>query len=170
MRNVAFAGYLGSLGLGLLVAMAGCEPVDDGAATRNTGWNGTLTDHVIDGDRPVFTDIDETVTVADGCAKTTEDAHKILKDQCAMCHGDAATAHVWGFVLDDAMMKTATLTTGTPPIHYIDVGHPQTSGIFVRAAIARDMPPVQRDPNEAYYDRVSLSGASVLQQWIAHCM
>jgi hypothetical protein len=172
MRNAALSGSLG-LGL-LLIAAAGCEPVDDGSTSRAKGWDGVLTDNVLPGDREVFTNTDETDTVANGCAKTTDDAHKILQDQCAACHGDPATASglpPWDFVLDDAKMKTEKwVREGQPSIPFIDVGHPQTSAIFIRAAIARDMPPVQRDPSQAYYERVTLSGASVLQQWITNCM
>ena len=174
MRNAALS-LLGSLGVGFLITLAGCEPVDDGAATRNKGWDGKLTDNVVPGDRDVFIDTGETMTVADGCAKTELDAHAILRDQCATCHGDAATARglpPWGFVLDDAMMKSMSWDRGPgqPAIPFIDVGHPQNSAIFIRAAIARDMPPIQRDPNEQFYERVTLSGASVLQQWITNCM
>jgi hypothetical protein len=173
MRNAAFS-LLGSLGVGLLVTLAGCEPVDDGAATRNKGWDQVLTDHVVPGDRDIFTDTDETMTVADGCAKTQLDAHAILKDQCASCHGDPNAARglpPWGFVLDDAMMKSETWKQqGAAPIPFIDVGHPKNSAIFIRAAISRDMPPVQRDPNEQFFERVTLSGASVLEQWITNCM
>ena len=60
MRNAAL---FGCLGIGSLVAVASCEPVDDGAATRAQGWNRKLTDHVLPGDRAVFVDVNETVTV-----------------------------------------------------------------------------------------------------------
>jgi hypothetical protein len=172
MRNVALCG---SLGFGLLIAMAGCEPVDDGASTRVKGWDpevDPLSDVVIPGDRDVFIDTDETMKVADGCAKTEMDAHAILKNQCGTCHGDPASPRglpPWSWVLDDARMKSETYGDANP-VKFIDVGHPRTSGIFIRAAIARDMPPIQRDPNEQFFERVSLSAASVLEHWITNCM
>lgn len=178
MRNAAFAklGYLGSLGLGLLVAMTGCEPVDDAAATRNKGWDNVLTDNVLDTDRPVFTDTGETVTVADGCAKTTEDAHKILQENCASCHDQGPSslgAPLFDFVMNDEQLKSREWTRagGAAPIKFVSVGKADESAIFIRAAISRDMPPLQLSidqPPEA--PRVTFSGASVLRQWIEVCM
>jgi len=169
MRNVALFGSLG-----LLMAVAGCEPVDDAAATRNKGWDGVLTDNVLDSDRGVFIDTDETMDVGDGCKKTELDAHAILENQCASCHGSPDTAvglPPWDFVLDDEKMKTQTWKReGQPAIPFIDVGNPSNSAIFLRAVMKRDMPPLQLDLSQPYYDRVTLSGASVLEQWISKCM
>jgi hypothetical protein len=169
MRNVALFGSLG-----LLIAAIGCEPVDDGAATRNKGWDGVLTDHVLNSDRGVFTDTDETIDVVDGCAKTEMDAHNILAGMCADCHGTEKTAQglpPWNFVLDLDKMKSMTWNReGQSPIPFVDVGKPLNSAIYLRAGISRDMPPKQTDVNQPYYDRVTLSQASVLYQWIANCM
>ncbi|HET6148698.1 MAG TPA: hypothetical protein VFH68_14275 [Polyangia bacterium] len=170
MRNVALCG---SLGFGLLIAMAGCEPVDDGASTRAKGWDGVLTDNVVPGDRDVFIDTDETMTVADGCAKTEIDALKVLGDYCASCHGDPATAQglpPWDYVLKPEQMKTATwMREGQPPIKFLDVGKPETSAIYMRAAMSRDMPPTY-DVGVKSPPKITYSGASVLREWIANCM
>jgi hypothetical protein len=169
MRNVALFGSLG-----LLIAVAGCEPVDDGAATRAKGWDGVLTNNVLDTDRGVFTDTDETIDVGDGCVKTEMDAHEILAGQCANCHGSDNTPQglpPWDFVLDLDRMKRETWTReGQPAIPFVSVGKPLNSAIYLRAAINRDMPPKQGDVGQPYYDRVTLSQASVLYQWIANCM
>jgi hypothetical protein len=173
MRNAAL---FGTLGVSLLVAAAGCEPVDDGAATRAKGWDPVqdgLSDVVLPGARDVFVDTDETMTVADGCAKTTLDAHKILQTQCASCHGDEATKQglpAWGFILDDARMKTETWTRqNQPPIPFLKAGDADNSAIFLRAAINRDMPPIY-DLGVDTAPRVTFSQASVLREWITHCM
>jgi hypothetical protein len=165
------------LTMGMLVmAGLGCEPVDDGASTRAKGWDGVLTDNVLDGDRPVYNTIDEDLNdvSASGCVKTTNDAHQILKDNCATCHGNPATAvglPPWDFVLNDDKMMTEKWTReGQPAIPFIDAGHPNNSAIFLRAAVKRDMPPVQGSLDQPYYDRVTLSGASVLEEWITNCL
>jgi hypothetical protein len=41
--------------------------------------------------------------------------------------------------------------------------------IYDRAAISRNMPPVQGDPSQPYYPRVTYSEASVLREWILNC-
>jgi hypothetical protein len=152
------------------MAMLGCEPVDDGAATRAKGWDpevDPLSDVVLDGDRGVFTDTDETNDVMDGCVKTELDAKQILKDSCASCH-DAASPDqdpaTFDFVLDVPKMKTTMWTPdGGSPMRYIDVGKPESSAIFLRAGILRDMP-------VAKSDLVTLSGVSVLHYWIGTCL
>jgi len=163
MRNALFR----FIGAGSFMAMAGCEPVDDGAATRVKGWDGELTDNVLPGDRDVFIDTDESMTVDDGCAKTDLDARKILQDSCASCH-DAASPDqdptTFDFVLNVTKMKTSMWTpTGGSPMRYITPGNPEASAIFLRVGIKRDMPPADGLP-------VTLSGVSVLHYWIATCM
>src|SRR6185503_17749827 len=92
MREAMFLGVIGAV---CWVATVGCEPVDDGAATRNKGWDPEvdgLSNVVLDGNRGVFIDTGETVDVMDGCAKTTLDAMKILQDNCASCHDEESPA------------------------------------------------------------------------------
>jgi hypothetical protein len=162
--------------MGLLVAGAvGCEPVDDGAATRNKGWNGELSDNVLDNDRPVFNTIEEDPAdvSADGCKKTTRDAHTILMGQCASCHDGPAAQGLppWNFVLDDQKMMTETwLRQDAPPVPFLKPGDPDNSAIFIRAANKRDMPPIYTDLSIPTAPRVTYSEASVLRQWISHCM
>jgi hypothetical protein len=171
MRNAALSGCLG---LGFLVAAtAGCEPVDDGAATRNEGWNHQLSDHVLPTDRPVYTNVDETETVADGCTKTRADAINILERYCADCHstnGYAQGLPPWDFVLDPERMKNESWTReGQAPIPFLKVGAPQSSAIYIRAVMQRSMPPIY-DLSVPPLDRVTYSEGSVLYQWIARCM
>jgi hypothetical protein len=156
------------------MAATGCEPVDDGAATRAKGWDQVLTDHVVPHDRDVFTDVDETMSVADGCAKTELDAHDILKAQCASCHDQASPDQAPGtfdFVLDDAKMKAQTWTRpgGGTAMKYLSVGKPDQSAIFLRAGVTRDMPPPATG-SDPYLPPVTFSGVSVLRQWIEVCM
>jgi hypothetical protein len=156
------------------MAMAGCEPVDDGAATRNTGWDGkTLTDHVLTGDREVFLDTDETVTVADGCAKTVIDAKKILSDNCGSCHDAGAASQgqpTFDFLMDDTQLKTQMWTRQGTVWHFVVPGQPDQSAVFFRAGVDQDMPPVYSDPTIPTKPRVTFSAISVLRQWIEKCM
>jgi hypothetical protein len=163
-------GIVRFIGAGSFMAMLGCEPVDDGAATRAKGWDPEkdgLSDVVLDGDRGVFTDTDETNDVMDGCVKTEMDAMKILQDRCASCH-DAASPdqapETFDFVLNVAKMKASMWTpAGGSAMRYIAAGKPEESAIFLRAGILRDMP-IEKS------DLVTLSGVSVLQYWISACM
>jgi hypothetical protein len=177
MRNVStiVSGLGMVLGLGLLAAAVGCEPVDDGAATRNVGWNKVLTDNVLPGDRPVYNTIEEDPmdVSMDPCTKTTNDAHAILKANCAQCHGPMGAVGLppWNYVLDDDQMKKNTwIRQDQPAIPFLKPGDPANSAIFLRAALLRNMPPVQGDLNQPFYPRVSYSEASVLQDWITNCM
>jgi hypothetical protein len=178
MRNVStiVSGLGMVLGLGLLAAAVGCEPVDDGAATRNKGWNGVLSDSVLPSDRPVYNSIEEDPmdVSMDGCAKTTNDAHAILKANCAQCHGPTGAPvglPPWNFVLDDMTMKSMTwMRQDQPAIPFLKPGDPANSAIFLRAALLRNMPPVQFDVGQPFYPRVTFSDSSVLEQWITNCM
>jgi hypothetical protein len=171
MRNALFR----SLGLGALIVVMSCEPVDDGATTRAKGWDGVLTNNVLPKDRPIYLTIEEdpTQTAQDGCGKTTEDAHAILKNKCAGCHSTDAPAQglpAWDFVLNDDKMSTATFTREGMTLRYMVPGDPDNSQIYARAVIARNMPPEKLDFNQPFYDRVTYSEGSVLREWIANCM
>jgi hypothetical protein len=177
MRNVpTIVTRLGMvLGLGVLAAAVGCEPVDDGAATRNKGWDGVLSDSVLPGDRPVYNTIEEDPmdVSMDGCKKTTDDAHAILKANCAQCHGPTGAVGLppWNYVLDDTMMKNTTwMRQDQPAIPFLKPGDPANSAIFLRAALLQNMPPKQLEVSDAFYPRITYSDASVLQDWITNCM
>lgn len=165
---------LSAVGLAALAVLSSCEKVDDGAATRAKGWDGvTLSTHIEDGDREVFTDTDETMVVDDGCAKTELDAHNILEANCKSCHGiGAASMGVprFDFVMDDTqlMMKTWT-REGAMPIRFLIPGDADNSAIYQRAVMNRDMPPLQADPQQPFYPRITYSQASVLHEWITNC-
>jgi len=171
---IKFVRPLSTFGLAALAVLASCEKVDDGAATRAQGWDGvTLSTVIEDGDREVFTDIDETMPAADGCAKTALDAHEILQAHCALCHGiGAASSGVprFDFVMDDDQLKVKTWERmGQTALRFLVPGDPDNSVIYQRAAMARDMPPVQADPQQPFYPRISYSQASVLREWILNC-
>jgi len=169
MRNAALSGCLG---LGFLIASVGCEPVDDGASTRNKGWDGVLTDHVLPSDRGVFIDVNETETVADGCAKTEMDALKVLQDNCAGCHAKPYSTGLppFDFILEPEKLKMATWPReGQAAMPFVKPGDAAGSAIYLRAAINQTMPPVY-DASLPTPARVTYSGASVLYQWITHCM
>jgi hypothetical protein len=177
MRNVStIVARLGMvLGFGLLAAAVGCEPVDDGAATRTKGWDGVLTDNVLPGDRPVYNSIEEDPmdVSMDGCGKTINDAHAILKAACAQCHGPGGNQGLppWDYVLNDDMMKaTQWMRQDQPSIPFLKPGDPANSAIYLRAVLLQNMPPKQLDLSQTFFPRVNYSEASVLEQWITNCM
>jgi len=170
MKNAALSGCLGA-GF-LLAATVGCEPVDDGAVSRTRGCSCTLSDHLLPGDRGVFIDIDETQTVANGCAKTEIDALKILKQSCASCHSGPTSVGLppFDFVLDPAKMKMMTWQReGQPALPFLKPGAPAESAIYLRAVLLPDKPPTA-DQGGVVRHSVNYSEASVLYQWIAVCM
>jgi hypothetical protein len=157
-----------------LLAIAGCEPVDSGAATRTKGWDGVLTDNVLDGDRPVFLDIDESVEGADPCAKDEQDVVDLLTRHCASCHDQgAASSGVprFDFVLDLEKLQTEPFPRqGQPDQHFVLPGDPDNSLIYIRAATLRNMPPLYHNIAMEDPPRVSFSEASVLREWIEKCL
>jgi hypothetical protein len=171
------ASLLRSLGFGAsmaLLTIAGCEPVDDGAATRAKGWDGVLTDNVLDGDRPVFLDIDETVEGADACAKDEQDVVDLLDRHCASCHdlGPASSGvPKFDFVMDLERLQSETLPRqGQADQHFIAAGDPDNSLIYIRVAVKRDMPPLYHNVAMEDPPRVSFSEGSVLREWIEKCL
>ena len=170
---IKFVRPLSAFGLAALVVLSSCEKVDDGAATRAQGWDGVLTTKIEDGPREVFTDIEETMPAASPCAKTAADAHAILKANCGICHDiGAASSGVprFDFVMDDEQLKVKTWERmGQAAERFLIPGDPNKSVIYERAAISRNMPPVQGDPQQPYYPRVTYSEASVLREWILNC-
>ena len=170
---IKFVRPLSAFGLAALAVLSSCEMVDDGAATRAQGWDGTLSTVIEPGPRAVFTDIDETMPAASPCDKTAGDAHDILKKNCGGCHDiGAASLGVprFDFVMDDEQLKVKTWERmGQPAQRFLIPGDPDNSVIYDRAAISRNMPPVQGDPGQPYYPRVTYSEASVLREWILNC-
>jgi hypothetical protein len=153
------------------------QPVDSASTKRNESWNGVLTDHVVEGDRDVFTDIEETMTVPTGCDKTKLDAQMILQANCAGCHAAGAASRgvpPFDFVMDvDKLINTRWMREGQPEDtwpRFLIPGDAENSLIFIRAGRKRDMPPIQMDPGQPFFDRVSYRDASVLYDWIQTCL
>ena len=172
-RVINFFLPLSTFGLAALAVLASCEKVDDGAATRAQGWDGALSTVIEPGPREVFTDIDETVAADTPCDKTALDAHAVLKANCSVCHdiGLASSgAPRFDFVMDDDQLKVKTWERqGQTPLRFLIPGDPDNSVIYERAAMKRDMPPVQADPQQPFYPRISYRDASVLREWILNC-
>jgi hypothetical protein len=153
------------------------EPVDDGATNRTPSWNGVLSTVVLDGERPVYTNVDESETAADPCTKVRDDAHAILRANCAMCHGVGAASlgnPPFSFIMDDEMLIASTWdregdAAGTGP-RFLTPGDPDHSLIYTRPIVIRNMPPIQADPGQPFYARVTYSDGSVLRAWISGCM
>ena len=170
---INFVRPLSAFGLAALAVLSSCEKVDDGAATRAQGWNGVLSTVIEPGPREVFTDIDETMPAASPCEKTAMDAHAVLRNNCAICH-DIGTASSgvprFDFLMDDDQLKVRTWErVGQPAARFLIPGDPDNSVIYERAAISRNMPPIQADPQQPLYPRVTYSEASVLREWILNC-
>ncbi len=171
---IKFVRPLSAFGLAALAVLSSCEKVDDGASTRAQGWDGvTLSTVIEDGDREVFTDIEETMPAASPCEKTAADAHAILMKNCAFCHGiGAASSGVprFDFVMDDDQLKAKSWTReGATPIRFLIPGDPDNSAIYQRAVMNRDMPPPYADPQQPNYPRITYSQGSVLREWILNC-
>jgi hypothetical protein len=171
---IKFVRPLSAFGLAALAVLSSCEKVDDGAATRAQGWDGVTLSTVIEqGPREVFTDIEETMPAASPCEKTALDAHQILKNNCGVCHDiGAASSGVprFDFLMDDDQLKVKTWERmGQPAARFLIPGDPDNSVIYQRTAIARNMPPLQGDPQAPLYPRVTYSEASVLREWILNC-
>jgi len=168
-----FVRPLSALGLAALAVLSSCEKVDDGASSRAAGWDGSLSTVIEPGPREVFVTIEETDKVDTPCDKTQLDAHKILKANCAVCHdiGQASSGVPrFDFLMDDDQLKVKTWERmGQPALRFLIPGDPDNSVIYERAAIARDMPPIQGDVNAPFYPRVTYSEASVLREWILNC-
>ena len=90
-----------------------------------------------------------------------------------MCHGiGAASSGVprFDFVMDDDQLKVRTWTReGGTMLRFLIPGDPDNSVLFQRSAMARDMPPVQADPQQPFYPRITYSQSSVLREWIQNC-
>ena len=170
---IEFVRPLSVFGLVALAVLASCEKIDDGATSRAQGWDGALSTVIEPGPREVFVDIDETQTVDTPCAKTEQDAHTILKNSCGTCHAiGLASSGVprFDFLLDDDQLKVKTWDRmGQPPLRFLIPGDPDNSVVYERAAMKRDMPPVQGDPQQPFYPRVTYSEGSVLREWILNC-
>jgi hypothetical protein len=170
---IKFVRRLSAFGFAALAVLSSCEKVDDGAARRAQGWDGTLSTVIEPGPREVFTDIEETMPAASPCEKTAADAHDILKKNCALCHdiGQASSGVPrFDFVMDDEQLKVKTWERmGQAAQRFLIPGDPDNSVIYDRAAISRNMPPVQGDPGQPFYPRVTYSEASVLREWILNC-
>jgi hypothetical protein len=169
-----FVRPLSALGLAALAVLSSCEKVDDGASSRATGWDGSLSTVIQPGPREVFVTIEETDKVDTPCDKTQMDAHAILQKNCAFCHniGEASQGvPPFDFVMNDDLLKVKTWPRQgqTTPLRFLIPGDPDNSVIFERAAMKRDMPPVQADPQQPLYERITYSEASVLREWILNC-
>jgi hypothetical protein len=173
MRNVSLLRSLGFCASIAALGLSGCEPVDDGASKRAVGWDGVLTDHVLDGDRPVFLDIDETVEGTGPCAKDEQDATDTLTRHCASCHdqGSASLGNPqFDFVLNFDKLASTTYTREGQALNYLVPGDPDHSMIYVRAAVTRDMPVLYHNIAMDDPPRVSFSEGAVLREWIEKCM
>ncbi len=170
---ITFVRPLSAFGLAALAALSSCEQVDDGASKRAQGWDGALSTVIEQGPREVFIDIEETMPVDTPCDKTALDAHNILRENCAVCHDiGAASSGVprFDFLLDDDQLKVKTWDRmGQTPLRFLIPGDPDNSVVYERAAMKRDMPPIQADPQQPFYPRITYSQASVLREWILNC-
>ncbi|HXI59858.1 MAG TPA: hypothetical protein VNO55_27510 [Polyangia bacterium] len=179
MKGVTGIGTIASILFPLaLVAGCGIQPVNHGAATPVPGRdpNAPPTTAILSSARPIELDPeDESATTADPCEKTLRDKTDILTAYCARCHsGPAAQAQglpPWNFVLDDKRLISEQFTREQqPPQRYVIPGDPMGSVLYVRAVVLRDMPPQPTDLGTPRNPAPTLSDASVLRDWIEHCL
>jgi mono/diheme cytochrome c family protein len=118
-------------------------------------------------------------TTTDSCVATGLQAHAILQNSCAGCHGGDGPGARQGqppfdFVLDDARLTTVRsvnvkdVNDPTKGMLFVAPGNPDDSRIY-RRIVAGEMPPmlpigVKQPP------RPTISDMSILQTWITTCV
>jgi hypothetical protein len=172
------------------------EKVDDGASTRAQDYDPITegsSDQVLPGDRDVFIDVDESMPVESGCAKTEWDLfhfgdgeeakapsertpalNGILVNRCAGCHdigGASSGATPFSFALDRQKLVMTIWHRQQGDARFVVPGNPDESQIFLRAAMKQDMPPIYDIAAGAKpLERLTFSEASVMRDWITNCL
>jgi hypothetical protein len=113
---------------------------------------------------------DVTATAASACDKVRQDAAAIRMRVCSGCHGLAgAQGAPLTFILDDSKLINGKSRSSTNAGKtYVIPGDPDSSLIYRRAAIVRDMPPGSTDVRYSS-SSLSISDCSVLREWILNC-
>lgn len=156
--------------------MGGCQPLDSGAALGDpyTGDNGS-TSAALEGSGIELADGS---TPSTGCDAIRIQAHDILANNCAHCHGGDNPGARQGTppfdcVLDpDRMVSMVSATAKDPdtlqPARFLKPGDPDHSRIYLRPYNGEMPPPdvVGLPANP----RPSVSDLSVLRQWIESCV
>lgn len=101
-----------------------------------------------------------------GCALTCLETQDILETSCARCHnGENAPGSPLNFILDGRRLSTATSPYSHTP--YLVPGDPDHSPVYLRAVGTGE---ALHPPEPAIVPRVTISGISVLRQWISSCL
>ncbi|HEX4353037.1 MAG TPA: hypothetical protein VHZ95_08990 [Polyangiales bacterium] len=162
--------------LALSSSLAACQPLDSAAAAGDLQAV-DVDDHTVALDPPAI-ELADGGSVNDACAATTIQAHEILENNCARCHGGATPGARQGSPPFDCVLDTTRLLTMVSatavdpdtmqPAHFLVPGDPDHSRIYLRP-LHGEMPPpdvVGLPPNP----RPSVSDLSVLRQWISSCV
>jgi hypothetical protein len=162
--------------LALSTCLAGCQPLDAGAALGEP-FTGKTTGLTVALDTPSI-ELADGGTASDSCDATRSQALDILENNCARCHGGETPGARQGAPPFDCVLDTRKLLTMTSatvkdpatlqPARFLVAGDPDHSRIYVRA-MNSDMPPpdvIGLPPSP----RPSASDLSVLRQWIASCV
>ncbi len=97
--------------------------------------------------------------VAPTCEESTNDALRILKTNCAVCHEYPNAQASFSFVLDVDQLIATRSSTGK---HFVEPGSPEQSRIYERIARGEMPPPII--PQRPGQDDLSRLG-----QWITYC-
>jgi hypothetical protein len=159
-----------------LLASAGCQPVDDGASLGEP-FTGAAEGSSAALQTPAI-ELADGGSALDGCDATARQAHAILEQNCARCHGGDNPGARQGTppfdcVLDPSRLITLVSATATDPIslqpaRFLMPGDPDRSRIYLRP-LNGEMPPpdiIGLPPSP----RPSVSDLSVLRQWIESCV
>jgi hypothetical protein len=157
---------------------AGCwQKVDDGSVGTLPCDFGSVCPPPADGTIPAKI-VTPPILLADGstttdpCIKVRQDASAIRQAHCALCHEGPDGSSIQGkplyHILSDSYLSNRAASMAYPGQMYAVPGDPDHSLVYIRAAVAVDMPKKITDTADPYF--TSLSEDSVLREWITHCM
>jgi hypothetical protein len=157
-----------------LLSIAGCQPLDEGAA-RGEPWLGEPQTSALD---TSAIELPDGGTARDGCEATNIEARAILERTCARCHGGGGPGARQGAPPFDSVLDTTRLVTMVSatakdtdthkPARFLVPGDPDHSRIYLRP-LNGEMPPpdvIGLPPNP----RPSVSDLSVLRHWVESCV
>jgi hypothetical protein len=175
LQFAPFSRRLGAV-FALLGGLTGCQPLDTAAALGDPS-DGEAEGFGAGLEKPTI-ELADGSTVADGCAAVSRQAHDILEQSCARCHGGGNPgarqgAPPFDCVLDtESLIAKVSVTAKDPdtslPARFLVPGDPDHSRIYLRP-LHGEMPPpdvVGLPPNP----RPTVSDLSVLRHWIASCV
>lgn len=104
-----------------------------------------------------------TEVTTDACEKVKHDIAAMRDAMCSGCHYQGASNPLRG-ITDDSMLINVAASAQFPGQKYVVPGSPDTSLLYIRAAIRQDMPPASTI--DSPLPRPTISDMSNLRAWI----